>query len=920
MTGENKPPAGQPAASATQGGPGQPTPQDFSTPRGAAAALIGCGFHVLRIPPGSKAPANSGWLDRNYGPEDFGPNDNVGLKTGKGLACIDIDWPEAQAAAGLVLPATAMADSRGGPPGHLFYRVTGDLPTRTFDAPREAVPAGRGGRILEVLGAGRQVNVPPSVHPETGRRRFWCDISGRPLPAPGEPAEVDPADLLQAAARLAAAALLAAQWRPGQRQDLALALAGWLLRGGWDEGEVAAFIGAICEAAGDEETRERIQTGEYTRRRLEENRPTTGGRRLRELLGQAVVDRLADWLGLRRGHGDEEPVRAGPYFVAGGSIYWEKPTREGSVPVQLSNFVATIVASVILDDGVEQSRVLEIEAVLGRVRQSGRIPASKFASLTWVLELLGPKAVIAPGQAPRDHLRAAIQLLSPDPLERRVFTYTGWRVVGGRWLFLHAGGALGPEGPVPGVEVELPDELRLLNLPEPPRGEALAQAVRAVLHLLDLAPPRIMAPLVAAPFTAPLLDCDFSLHLAGPTGVFKTELATLMQQFFGPGFDARHLPASWAATSNALEDLAFRAKDVVLVVDDFAPTGPAWVVAQLHREADRLLRAAGNRLGRLRMRPDTTLRPARPPRGLIISTGEDIPRGQSLRARLWVIEVSPGDVSAEALTRAQAGAAAGVFAGAEAAYIAWLAARLEDCRGEARTEALCLRDAARRAPHPRTPDIAGKLGAGLRMFLQFAAEVGALTTAEGDDVFRRVWGGLLEGMAAQVAAQEAAEPVRRFIELVSSAVASGAAHLANPDGEEPADPQAWGWRKYTIGAGENIREEWRPQGHRIGWVDGQDVYLDPDAALRAAQEVARASGDGLAISTRTLGKRLREAGLLLAVDLQGHNTCRKQVEGRRARVWALPAKIFLDVYSTPGPVQSGHPTPNRAVEEVVEEW
>jgi hypothetical protein len=206
------------------------------------------------------------------------------------------------------------------------------------------------------------------------------------------------------------------------------------------------------------------------------------------------------------------------------------------------------------------------------------------------------------------------------------------------------------------------------------------------------------------------------------------------------------------------------------------------------------------------------------------------------------------------------------------------------------------------------------------MFLQFAAEVGALTTAEGDDVFRRVWGGLLEGMAAQVAAQEAAEPVRRFIELVSSAVASGAAHLANPDGEEPADPQAWGWREYTIGAGENIREEWRPQGHRIGWVDGQDVYLDPDAALRAAQEVTRASGDGLAISTRTLGKRLREAGLLLAVDLQGHNTCRKQVEGRRARVWALPAKIFLDVYSTPGPVQSGHPTPNRAVEEVVEEW
>ena len=41
------------------------------------------------------------------------------------------------------------------------------------------------------------------------------------------------------------------------------------------------------------------------------------------------------------------------------------------------------------------------------------------------------------------------------------------------------------------------------------------------------------------------------------------------------GLDARHLPASWAATPNALEGLAFLAKDAVLVVDDFNPTGAA---------------------------------------------------------------------------------------------------------------------------------------------------------------------------------------------------------------------------------------------------------------------------------------------------------------------------------------------------------
>ena len=53
--------------------------------------------------------------------------------------------------------------------------------------------------------------------------------------------------------------------------------------------------------------------------------------------------------------------------------------------------------------------------------------------------------------------------------------------------------------------------------------------------------------------------------------------------------------------------------------------------SDFHREADRLVRAQGNRSGRQRMRQDSTLRPAKPPRGLLLSTGEDVPRGHSLR-------------------------------------------------------------------------------------------------------------------------------------------------------------------------------------------------------------------------------------------------------------------------------------------------
>src|SRR5262249_55040714 len=154
---------------------------------------------------------------------------------------------------------------------------------------------------------------------------------------------------------------------------------------------------------------------------------------------------------------------------------------------------------------------------------------------------------------------------------------------------------------------------------------------------------RLTFPLLAAVYRAVLTDSDFSLHLAGPTGSFKSEAAALAQQHFGAGMDARHLPASWSSTGNALEGLAFTAKDALLVVADVAPTGSAADIQRFHKDADRLFRGQGNRAGRQRMRADASLRPAKPPRGLVLSTGEDVPRGQSLRARLLVQDISPGD-------------------------------------------------------------------------------------------------------------------------------------------------------------------------------------------------------------------------------------------------------------------------------------
>ena len=331
-------------------------------------------------------------------------------------------------------------------------------------------------------------------------------------------------------------------------------------------------------------------------------------------------------------------------------IAWRKETRDGSVAVPLCNFTAQIVAEEVIDDGAERRTVLAIEGAMpdGRNCRARAYRPNAINGMSWVTEAWGTAPVIFAGQGTKDHLRTAIQMLSGAVPRRTVYGHLGWRRIGDRWAFLHSGGAIGADGAIDGVEVDTgSDSFLAYQLPAPPEASALAHAVRASLALLDLGPDTITAPILGAVYRAPLAEpspVDFALHLTGPTGAFKTELAALAQAHFGAAFNGRRLPASWADTANMLEKKAFLAKDAVLVVDDFAPAGTTADIQRLHREADRLFRAAGNRSGRARMRADGGSRPTYYPRGLIISTGEDIPSGQSLRARLLVLELTPGEI------------------------------------------------------------------------------------------------------------------------------------------------------------------------------------------------------------------------------------------------------------------------------------
>lgn len=255
----------------------------------AALAYRRRGWAVVPIPARQKAPKMSGWQNLRLTEEELPPRftngENVGVLLGEPsgwLTDVDLDCPEAVALAGCMLPQTNAIFGRPGKRRSHFLYICHNSQTVKFQDVDKSM-------IVEMRSTGGQTVFPGSVHP-SGEKIAW-ETKER------EPATISVEHLLPVVGRLAAAALLARHWpAKGSRQEAALALAGGLLRVGWEVARVAEFIRCVALAAKDEEPRMRAQTVVSTIRKSDS--PTTGWPRLGELVGADVVKLAQKWLGV----------------------------------------------------------------------------------------------------------------------------------------------------------------------------------------------------------------------------------------------------------------------------------------------------------------------------------------------------------------------------------------------------------------------------------------------------------------------------------------------------------------------------------------------------------------------------------------------------------------------------------------------
>jgi hypothetical protein len=394
---------------------------------------------------------------------------------------------------------------------------------------------------------------------------------------------------------------------------------------------------------------------------------------------------------------------------------------------------------------------------------------------------------------------------------------------------------------------------------------------------------------LGAVFAAAMGEIDYSVYVVGQSGVFKSEITALVNSFFGAGINRLTMPANWDDTANVLLSKLFTAKDGVLVIDDFTPNGNKKHDDELHAKAERVFRAAGNRTGRGRLQSDMTERLAKEPRAMLISSGEDLPRGMSLQARLLIVPIEKDMVTSAALTEMQQAAAQGKLAASLATFLSYLARDREKIKAQFDKDRIAYRDKLNQNHHghARQTTTTAHLAASWRVWLKSATEEKAIDREKGNTLWRQIWRALAEAGHDQQSHQASLNPADHFVDLLRSALISGKANLQTVDGGLPKEiGNLCGWR------------DGKPNGECVGWVHDNILYLEMNTAYGVANAQGHRNGEGIAVGKKMLTSRLEERGLILGKQ-QGRGR-KTRTPGNRRPAIAMPLNVIFPPHEGEG--------------------
>ena len=594
------------------------------------------------------------------------------------------------------------------------------------------------------------------------------------------------------------------------------------------------------------------------------------------------------------GGGEDYPAYHGSsmYRIKSGRL----AVRQGDNTKVLCDFLPEPQEIILRDDGGAK----RMEFVIAATRPDGtaldvaRIEgADRFAGMRWPMDVWGHwgnihTTIRNAAQMVLDAINGAGQQVSRH---RTVYAHTGMRRIDGQVCYLYNGGAIGAEN----ASVELPESLRKYSL-APVEGVTREEAALSELLLLDSFPARIIYPMMAQAYLAPLYSVMESMQqppsyvvlVVGESNAGKSTIAGYVLSHFG-SFYNREFPASFEDSLNSARDKLFFVKDCLLVVDDYRKGASDSRVRNPHDlVANAIISAVADRSGRDRLNEKKDLSGARPCRGMCIMTGEDMPRlSPSRRLRVYRIDVMAGDIykdSAGELEGFRLTARAGHYRACMRAYIEDLIARWEgmpeemerrlDEAGERMGRMITRREG-------RLTECAAHLMAGIGLMLDHLMACGVLDEAGREKRLQDAAEAIAANINVQGAAVDEEKPEEIWLATLRSLLATRSVTLAAPD--EVGD----GFR-----AG------------MIGYKKETEYWIIPEAADEFVCERLRKGGVTLDASRQSILRALVKSGKVIpqrrkGSDMGNPTTSVHLPSGRSGRVIRMPRWVLDDPDNPP---------------------
>ncbi len=343
------------------------------------------------------------------------------------------------------------------------------------------------------------------------------------------------------------------------------------------------------------------------------------------------------------------------------------------------------------------------------------------------------------------------------------------------------------------------------------------------------------------------------------------------------------------------------------MIDDYAPKSVMRDRDSSLASAERILRSAGNRSGRSRLNQHSEAKMVYTPRGMLLSSGEDVPGGESMLSRVMVREVGPGDIDPEDLSDLQLAARNGLLSEAMAGYVSWLARMADEDETHLRRElAARLTDLRGRlaGSHRRTPDLIASMGLGVETFLLYAKAAGAIDDEEFGTRLGTYWDALAEIAQDQDEARRDETASAMFLSAVKEVLVSGKAHVADAktNTEPGGNPAACGWQEVMVGTGIYETPRWQAKGNLIGWVSGNEIWLLPGPTFQAVNQLLIGQGKRMPTSPKTTGTQLKNDKKLLRLSNRETPAVPQRVGGVKYDIWVLAR---IDITGGVPPIVAG---------------